>query len=44
MNKTAAPPTRYAMPAATGNISSSNSSSTVVKSSVMVDEEGSKST
>ena len=37
LNKAAAPPTRSTMPAATGNISSS-SSSTVVKSFVMVDE------
>ena len=43
LNKAAAPPTRSAMPAATGNISSS-SSRTVFKSIAMVDEQGSKST
>ena len=43
LNKAAAPPTRSAMPAATGNMSSS-SSGTVFKSIAMVDEQGSKST
>ena len=42
LNKAAAPPARSAMPAATGNISRSSSSRTVVKSIAMVDEQGSK--